>query len=98
MSRARTTTPRARKQPRVYLLPQPPPQSERPSVWIDRTKGNEITYGVRISARSLDKAADVAMATFEALELFAFQMETAIDERRKAALVASVEALKERTG
>ena len=76
----------------VYVLARPTPDSTRPQVTIDQLKGGEITFGVRVAARSLAKARELAVVEFEALRAFAQTIE---DQRLEATLRKSVGALAE---
>lgn len=72
----------ARKTTKVYVLAQPAPDSAGPSVWIDRLKDGSVTFGVKVSARSVAKARELAMEQFDALRGYAEELDGTETERK----------------
>lgn len=83
-----------RRQTKVYVLAQPAPDSGAPTVTIDRLKEGQITFGVKVSARTAEKARVLAEAQFEALRAYADTMTDSDTERKLRASTELMNKLK----
>ena len=53
-----------------------PPEATKPQVFIETTAAGKVTYGVRVSGRSLERARETAQAEFAKLRAFVEEEKT----------------------